>query len=228
MRQTIFPRREIFEQNHIDVPSGKIAGLCRIGRNIRYEKSFCCLLNPYRIGHDLPILRLIFLHRGKRIHPLVQPLHSLLLPLCIARQIQILLIDTDIGKEIDRVCRESTPVQNRQLSQEKHKNERENQQSNHMPVFVFRGIIPLLFILHFGYSNETTKIEKGEWRKKNSPYLSTELPPISAFHTKIGKDLYLRTIPSKFHSSHSHFLQFSPSSRFFQETTILFAFFRFF
>jgi len=58
-----------------------------------------------------------------------------------------------------------------------------------MPVFVFRGIIPLLFILHFGYSNETTKIEKGEWRKKNSPYFSTELPPIFAFHTKIGKDL---------------------------------------
>ena len=111
-----------------------------------------------------------------------------------------------------RFRRESTPLQNRQLSQEKQKNEREYQQSNHMPVFVFRGIIPLLFILHFGYSNETTKIEKGEWRKKNSPYFSTELPPIFAFHTKIGKDLYLRTIPSKFHSSHSHFLQFSPSS----------------
>ena len=125
---------------------------------------------------------------------------------------KVALIDTDIGKEIDRFRRKSTPLQNRQLSQEKQKNEREHQQSNHMPVFVFRGIIPLLFILHFGYSNETTKIEKGEWRKKNSPYFSTELPPISAFHTKIGKDLYLRTIPSKFHSSHSHFLQFSPSS----------------
>lgn len=148
----------------------------------------------------------------KESPPLVQPLRSLLLPLCITRQIQILLIDTDIGKEIDRFRRESTPLQNRQLSQEKQKNEREHQQSNHMPVFVFRGIIPLLFILHFGYSNETTKIEKGEWRKKNSPYFSTKLPSISAFHTKIGKDLYLRTIPSKFHSSHSHFLQFSPSS----------------
>ena len=132
MRQTIFPRREIFEQNHIAVPSGKIPDLCRIGRNIRYEKSVGCFLYPYRIGHDLSILRFIFLHRGKRVPPLVQPLRSLLLPLCITRQIQILLIDTDIGKEIDRFRRESTPLQNRQLSQEKQKNEREHQQSNHM------------------------------------------------------------------------------------------------
>ena len=49
MRQTIFPRREIFEQNHIAVPSGKIPDLCRIGRNIRYEKSVGWFLYPFSL-----------------------------------------------------------------------------------------------------------------------------------------------------------------------------------